>query len=185
MAVVAKLQNVRLSFPDLFSPRKVNDEGNPRFGASLLFAPGSENHKKLETAIREAANEKWGGKAEAVLKQLSGQDRVCLRDGSTKAYDGYDGNMYVSASSTVKPGIFGRDRRELREEDGVIYAGCFVNASIEVWAQDNKYGKRINATLRGVQFFADGNAFSGGRPANADEFDDLSEGAAADFESLV
>jgi hypothetical protein len=48
-----------------------------------------------------------------------------------------------------------------------------VNASIELWCQDNNYGKRINASLRGVQFLKDGEAFAGGGVANADEFDDL------------
>ncbi len=62
----------------------------------------------------------------------------------------------------------------MAEEDGVIYAGCYVNASIEIWAQDNQYGKAIRATLRGVQFFRDGDAFTANNVAAADEFDDLS-----------
>ena len=67
------------------------------------------------------------------------------------------------------------------EADGLPYSGCYVNASIELWAQDNNYGKRINASLRGVQFYRDGDAVAGGGgPASEDEFDDLAEGADAD-----
>ena len=74
------------------------------------------------------------------------------------------------------------DRSPLTEADGVIYAGCYVNASIEFWAQDNNFGKRINAQLRGVQFNGDGDAFSAGRPADADEFEEVSSGTdAGDF----
>ena len=40
---------------------------------------------------------------------------------------------------------------------------------------DNQYGKRINATLRGVQFVSDGEPFAGGQPADADEFDILED----------
>ncbi|EAA6845047.1 DUF2815 domain-containing protein, partial [Salmonella enterica subsp. enterica] len=42
------------------------------------------------------------------------------------------------------------------------------------------FGKRVNASLSGVQFLRDGDAFTGGQPASADEFDDISEGADAD-----
>ena len=58
-----------------------------------------------------------------------------------------------------------------------------VNATVNVWAQDNKYGKRVNAQLLGVQFYADGDSFGGGAVGSVDDFDDLAEGAEAD--SLV
>lgn len=48
---------------------------------------------------------------------------------------------------------------------------------LEFWAQDNKFGKRVNATLMGVQFFRDGDAFSGGGAASDDDFDDVTSGA--------
>ena len=40
-----------------------------------------------------------------------------------------------------------------------------MNAIVELWAQDNNYGKRINASLAGVQFAKDGEAFAGGTVA--------------------
>ena len=48
------------------------------------------------------------------------------------------------------------------------YSGCYVNAVIEVWAQDNEHGKRLNARLKSVQFFKDGEAF-GAAPSNPNE----------------
>ena len=65
------------------------------------------------------------------------------------------------------------------EPSGRPYAGCYVNAVLEFWAQDNKFGKRVNATLMGVQFFRDGDAFSGGGAASDDDFDDVTSGADA------
>jgi hypothetical protein len=50
---------------------------------------------------------------------------------------------------------------------------------VEIWAQDNNYGKRINASLKGVQFVRDGDAFAGGGAASPDEFEDLSADASA------
>ena len=55
-----------------------------------------------------------------------------------------------------------------------------MNVSLELWAQDNNYGKRVNATLMGVQFFRDGDAFAGGGVASEEDFDDVSSGATAD-----
>jgi hypothetical protein len=120
------------------------------------------------------AEEQWGQKAKAILAQLRGQDKTCLHNGDLKAqYDGYAGMWYVSARSASKPLVIDRDKKILEEKDGRPYGGCYVNMSIDIWAQDNQYGKRINATLRGVQFVQDGDAFSGGPPATPEEFEDL------------
>ena len=103
---------------------------------------------------------------------------MALHDGDLKSnYDGFPGNLYVSARSTTRPLVINNDKSPLTEQDGKPYAGCYVNASIELWAQDNNYGKRVNASLRGVQFLRDGDAFAGGGAASEDEFDDISQGA--------
>ncbi|MFU2088177.1 DUF2815 family protein [Bordetella bronchiseptica] len=175
-----KLNNVRLAFPVLFEAKTVNGEGKPAFSASFLIDPSDAQVKALNQAIEQVAKEKWGAKADAVLKQMRAQDKVCLHDGDLKAnYDGFPGNQYVSARSATRPLVIDKDRSPLAEADGKPYAGCYVNASIELWAQDNNYGKRVNAGLRGVQFLRDGDAFAGGGAASEDEFDDITEGAAA------
>jgi hypothetical protein len=176
-----KLNNVRLAFPVLFDAETVNGEGKPEFSACFQIDPADPQVKAIEKAIEQAAEEKWGAKAEAVLKQMRAQDKVALHDGDLKSnYDGFQGNLYVSARSTTRPLVIDRDKSPLTERDGKPYSGCFVNASIEMWAQDNSYGKRVNASLRGVQFLKDGEAFVGGGAASEDEFDDIAEGAAAE-----
>lgn len=81
--------------------------------------------------------------------------------------------MYVSARNALRPLVVDVNKAPLTAEDGKPYAGCYVNASIELWTQDNNYGKRVNATLRGVQFYKDGESFAGGGVASDDDFDDL------------
>ena len=176
-----KLTNVRLAFPVLFEAKTVNGEGKPAFSASFLLDPADPQVKALNQAIEQVAKDKWGAKAEAILKQMRAQDKVALHDGDLKAnYNGFPGNLYVSARSATRPLVIDKDKSPLTEQDGKPYAGCFVNASIELWPQDNNYGKRVNASLRGVQFFRDGDAFAGGGAASEDEFDDISSGATAD-----
>ncbi|MNP74169.1 hypothetical protein D3C76_1710040 [compost metagenome] len=52
---------------------------------------------------------------------------------------------------------------------------------VDIWAQDNSYGKRINAQLQGIQFVKDGEAFSGGgTSADASDFEEIADGADAD-----
>jgi len=60
------------------------------------------------------------------------------------------------------------------------YSGCYVNVSMDVWAQANDFGKRINAKLLAIQFEADGAAFGGGEGFASADFDDTSVEAGAD-----
>lgn len=175
-----KLTNVRLAFPALFKAKQVNGEGDARFSAALLIDPQDKQVAQINKAIEQVAQDKWGDKAANVLKQLRTGDKTALHDGDLKEdYDGFAGMLYVSAASKVRPLVIDKDKSPLTEEDGKPYAGCYVNVSLDLWAQDNKYGKRINASLAGVQFAKDGDAFVGGGVADVDEFDDLSDGTDA------
>jgi hypothetical protein len=180
---IVKLTNVRLAFPQLFTPKAVNGEGEPAYSASFII--GKDNKAVIEAlnkATLKAAEAKWKTKAADMVKKLTLAGKVPLKDGDMKdEYDGYAGNYFVSARSKVKPRVVDRQAQLLNESDGVPYAGCYVIGSISVWAMDNQFGQRINATLRGVQFLRDGDAFSGGRPAGEDEFEEVpgDEGALA------
>lgn len=172
--MIIRLDNVRLAFPQLFEAKTVNGEGKPAFSASGLFAPDHPCVERINAGIEAVAKEKWGAKAPEVLRGLRAQDKVCLHDGDAKAeYDGYAGNLYVSARSATRPLVIDLNKAVLVEKDGRPYAGCYVNLVVELWAQDNQFGKRVNASLKGVQFYQDGDAFAGGAPASPDEFEDL------------
>lgn len=167
-----KLRNVRLAFSGIFTATSVGESDDKRFSAVFIFEPGDDNHQAISKAVKEVAGEKWKGDADKILKSILAKNDICLQDGSVMSeYDGFEGKKFVRASNKARPTVIDRDRTPLTEADGRPYSGCFVNAIIDVWAQDNKYGKRINASLSGVQFKADGDAFSGGRVASADQFD--------------
>lgn len=169
------LKNVRLAFPNLFEAKAVNAGDTPRFGASFILAKTHPQFAELQEACDGVANDKWGAKAPAVIKELKAKDRVAFRDGDGKAsYAGFEGNWYVAAGNPTRPRVLDRDKTPLVAQDGKPYSGCYVNAVLEVWAQDNSYGKRVNATLMGVQFVKDGEAFTGGGVASEDDFDELS-----------
>ncbi len=177
------LTDVRVAFTDaLFEAKTVNGEGKPAYSVVPLLDPvrHAKLIKEIEAGEETVAKEKWGAKADAILKQLRAQDKAALHDGNTKAsYDGFEGMKFLSARSQTRPLVIDRDKSPLVAADGRPYAGCYCNVQVELWAQDNGFGKRINTQLKGVQFVRDGDAFAGGAPASADDFTSLDAGADA------
>ena len=160
-----KLNNVRLSFPSIF--RKATFEGaETKYEATFLIDKESQADKikELKSEISKRIKEDLKG------AKLSAE-RICLKDGDDFDYTGYAGCMSFKASSTKRPLVIDRDKSPLTEDDNRIYAGCYVNAMVELWVQNNGYGKRINANLLGVQFFKDGEPFADGESGSVDDFD--------------
>jgi hypothetical protein len=164
------LENVRLSYPSLFKAKAFGEsgEGEPKFSASFIIPKSNKKIiAKIEDAIEHAIETKWGEKAPKLKA-----DKVCFKDGDDKDDDAYAGAMYINASNKRRPQVVDRDKTPLTADDGKPYGGCYVDAIIRIWAQDNKYGKRINASLELVRFRKDGEAF-GAPPVSADALPDL------------
>tara|TARA_R110000822_G_scaffold4665_2_gene20120 strand:+ start:172 stop:699 length:528 start_codon:yes stop_codon:yes gene_type:complete len=166
-----KLNNVRLSFPSMFHKAVFNGK-ETKYEATFLLDK-DKNADKIEE-INEAIKSmiKTGLKGAKL-----GPDKICMKDGDDIAYDGYGNTMSFKASSQKRPMVLDRDKSSLAEEDNRLYAGCYVNASVELWPQNNEYGKRINANLLAVQFFKDGKPFSDGVTASLNDFDAFDDNA--------
>lgn len=174
----------RLAFAQhLFEAGTVGGEGKPAFSCTAIIGKKHPAIALLTAAEEQVAKEKWGEKAPAMLKAIRAAGKGVVKDGDLKAsYDGFEGNAFVSTRSDKRPNVFDRDLTPLVASDGKPYSGCYSHVVVEVWAQDNQYGKRINAQLSGVMFSRDGDSFGGGgTPASPDDFADLS----AEGESLV
>ena len=160
-----KLQGVRLSFPSLF--RKAVFQGEEtKYEATLLL--DKEKHADTIAEINEAIKK---GIADNFKGAKIPADKICFKDGDTIDYDGYAGCMSIKAANNKRPMVIDRDKSPLTEDDNKIYAGCYVNAVIELWFQNNGFGKRVNANLLGVQFLKDGEPFGDNSGASADDFD--------------
>jgi hypothetical protein len=179
------LNDVRLSFPVLFTPAagrspETGEPLPPKYSCQLIVPKDHKQMPDLVALIKECAREKWNDKAEAVLKMLKDDKRICLRDADNMAevkdLDYLRGMYTLSASAreSHRPLVINRNKSPLKEEDGVIYPGCYVNARISFWAQDHKKGgKRINANIHAVQFVRDGESFATGNSFDVDDFPDL------------
>jgi Protein of unknown function (DUF2815) len=174
-----KLLRVRLSFPDIWKPKAIKEDDVPKYAAAFLL--DKKDHEELIGQIKGAiwglAIEAFGGKEKARALLDKKKLHVCLHEGSEKDYDGYgEHNLYLTASSVRRPHVIDRDKSPLSEDDRKVYAGCYVNAAVRLWVQNNEWGKRINAELLAVQFVADGEPF-GAPPFNVEEeFEDLDAG---------
>jgi hypothetical protein len=148
----------------------------------------------IKEKMMEARDQQWP-KDPPKIKN----DKLCLQDGDEVDYAGYAGHMYLSASRTTygTPDDSGRVKMpprpykilpakksmvdgelrfvEVQEgQDGAPYSGCYVNVIVRFWAQDDEdYGKRINASIEGVQYNRRGDAFGGGKKLDVNKaFDD-------------
>ncbi len=100
---IVRLQNTRLSFPQLFQPKAFSDgKGKPNFSATFLLdkKANAAEIAAIRAAIAFVVKEDAKGKT-------PGPDRLCLQDGSKKPdVDGYGPEiMYVSARNEKRPGV--------------------------------------------------------------------------------
>jgi hypothetical protein len=160
-----KAKNVRLSFPSLFRTAQFGDEDTGKYEATFVFdkVEHAEIIKSIQAQINKLMKEE--------LKTKLGDDKLCLKDGDEIGRPEFEGKMTLKASTKKRPVVIDRDRAPLAEADNKPYAGCYVNMIVSIWPQDNRYGKRVNAQLDGVQFYADGEPF-GDAGITADEFDE-------------
>lgn len=177
------LSDVRLAFPDLFTAKDYQDNKRFRRSATFLVEPGSENDKKIQAAISAVAKDKYKDKEKQIEAWRQNPQKFCYTPGDLKEYDGWAGKMALTSHRYVEQGAVGVFDRKgvngkpnaLAEGDGKPYAGCYVNAKVELWAQDGK-NSGIRCTLVSVQFWRDGDAFSSGSRPSADDFG-VAEGA--------
>lgn len=161
------IANVRCSWPQLFEAKAMKPTDKPKFSMTAILdkKEHAADIKAVEAAMKAVAEEKWGvGKVPKAVK-------YCLRDGSEKEdVDGYGpGVMFMPASSNEdrRPSVVDKDNAPLDGTQNKPYAGCYVDVSVRFWAQDNEYGKRVNAQLRAVRFRKDGKPFGESGPVDA------------------
>ncbi len=161
------LKLVRLRFHNVFKPKAFEEGHEPKYPATFLLdkTTHAADIATIRAAAKTVAEEKWG------KGKVPGSVKYCLRDGAEKSEtDGYgEGVMFISSTTPRKPLVVDKDKvTPLDGSEGRLYAGCYVHARVRLWAQDNKFGKRVNAELTHVMFAKDGDPF-GDKPVAAEE----------------
>lgn len=178
---VVFLQNVRLSFPHLADPqRQITPEtGKERisYNADFILAQDNPSYQRFMQTVGNVATEKWKEHAQQVLQLIQNDRRLrCYGNGTEKInkktfqpYDGYNGMLYITAGRDTMPQIIREDgsacdlnSMEAQQLARKMYGGCYVNAAVKPWPQDNKHGRAIRCDLVAVQFCRDGEPFGEG-----------------------
>lgn len=177
-----RIDDVRLSYPHLWKPYAggKNDDGQP--GKEKYSCKGLIDLKTRKEDILKIRNAARAFSA-SQLKDKNGKgivvpdEKLFIRNGSGSGKPEQEGMWIISASEDTPPTVLGRGNVALTEKDGIIFAGCRVSLLIRMWAQDNKFGKRINANLLLVRFMAKDEPFSqaGARPDAKEVFSDFED----------
>ena len=158
------LKDVTLSFPSLWDFEEYNGESTGKYAGTFLIPKDSPQFPAIKKAVMDMAIEKWG-------KPVPKGVKYCINDGDEKDYDGFADHWTIKASTKKRPVVVDRTKAAVTESDDVAYSGCLVNASISFWCQDNNYGKRVNASLNGIQVVGAGTPYGGTDAGGLNDFD--------------
>lgn len=190
MSKKVMLRNVRLSYEHIFTPSSFDDSQEPKYSATFIIPKDHEDLPALRRALFEAGAEKFPtaftGKAwpNGYTNALKDGDKDEDQEGTLLSDKNpeYAGCYVIKANSTRRPLALNRDKSAIAEADGIIYSGCFVNASIGIAGYEfGKIKKGVKAYLNGVQFVADGERFGSDAMSDFDELDAADGGGDYDF----
>lgn len=150
---------VRASYVHIFTPRVPDNGGEAKYSVTLLI-PKSDTatlnalYADIERAKQEGAQKAFNG-------NVPPQCKIPIYDG-----DGYrpsgeafgeecKGCMVVTASAKDRPVIVGLDMQEILNPADV-YSGCYIRASVNMFAYNSNGNKGIGCGLNAVQKIEDG-----------------------------
>lgn len=179
----------RLAFPEVFEPKAGAEGGKEKYSITMLFPadgealipsmPGNglvEIRKLALAAIKEKFGEdktKWP----AALKNIdpktyisaTGKDGWPLRDGNLVEWQGFEGNVFVRASSQFQPGLVDAKLKGIIDR-GAVFGGLICRAQINAYAYDVSGNKGVTFGLSNLQILKDDGTVFAGKSNAADAF---------------
>lgn len=183
------LPSVRLRYENVFKVRPAFEDGQEeKFAATALLDPTVKAHaisiREVGTEVMRLAKE-LGINSELGKQVYNGLESKKFHIGMGKGdnrldddgaiIDGFEGMVYINATTKNRPLVVNRDRTVLAEEDGIVYAGCTVNMKVEpyTWTYKKTGKKGVGFNLRSIQFVKDGDPFGRGPLNPESEFEPL------------
>lgn len=146
----------RLAFPAIFEPEKnnLNTNGKEKYAITMLFPKGTDLDA-LKKLAKDAVAEKWPDP-----NKRPKNIRYPFRDGDEVDWDGFEGNVFIKASSLYRPGVVNQKVKPVLDPEE-IYAGCYCRAEVNAFAYDTQGNKGVSFGLQNVQKVAEGDRFGG------------------------
>ena len=180
MSKKVMLRNVRLSYEHIFTPTKFQENAPAKYSATFIIPKDHPDLPAIKKAMFEAGQETF---ASAFTGTAWPRGFTCsLKDADTEVNGlgevlaeknpDYKGCYILEANSTRRPLTIDRNKAAVTEDDGIIYSGCYVNASLAADGYEYERIKRgVKCYLNGVQFVKDGDRFGADASADFDALD--------------
>ena len=178
MSEIIYLSNVRLSFPHLVEPHSSLEGGVKKYSADFIMPQDHPGFKQFMQQYATLIQTKWSEHANQVMQLIQTDRKLrCFGAGNEKIdkktfqpYSGYLNMVYITANKDVPPQMIQSDGKPVDDTNTMayqalarkMYGGCYVNAAVKPWVQDNKHGRGIRCDLVAVQFAGDDEAFGEG-----------------------
>ena len=199
MSEVIFLSNVRLSFPHLAEPQRTENKvtGTVRvaYNADFLMPEGDPGFQQFMQQYKALMVQSFAENAPVVMNMILADRKLrCFGRGEEKVnkktfkpYDGYAGNVYLSASSERPPQMIQSDGKPVDPVNTMafqslarkMYGGCRVNVAVKPWVQKNQHGNGIRCDLVAVQFANDDTPFGDAAPDVSGMFGAVAQTSAA------
>ena len=199
MSDVIFLSNVRLSFPHLAEPQRTENPttGTVRiaYNADFLMPEGDPGFQQFMQQYKALMVQTFAENAPVVMNMILADRKLrCFGRGEEKVnkktfkpYDGYAGNVYLSASSERPPQMIQSDGKPVDPVNTMafqslarkMYGGRRVNVAVKPWVQKNQHGNGIRCDLVAVQFANDDTPFGDGAPDVSGLFGAVAQTSAA------
>jgi hypothetical protein len=168
---------VRLCFPKVWEPSRMEEGSKLLYSASILF-PRDADLSVMVSELTDAANKKFGNgwKAKCMGKVIGNPKGSTItfpfRDGEEREqFGGYEaGSYFVNVTSESRPGVVDAQTRPITDRDD-IYAGVWALVTLRPFAYDAKAKKGVSLGLQNIMKLADAEPLGGVKPKAEDEFE--------------
>ena len=199
MSDIIYFSNVRLSFPHIAQPQEQVNEvtGAKRisYNGELIMPLDHPGLAQFMARYSELALNAWKENAPVVMQMILtdrklrcfGRGEEKINKKTFKPYDGYPGMAYVTVGRDTPPQLIQDNGQPIDPANSMayqqlarkMYGGCYVNAAVKPWVQQNKHGNGIRCDLVALQFAKDGEAFGEGAADASGMFGAVADSAPA------
>jgi hypothetical protein len=146
------LENVRISYPTLFTPKQVAGQGEPKYSAAFIIDNNNPGLKKLLALRDEVVKTAYPtGKIPSGFKGLplyAGEDKH-------PGNEDYAGCHLLNSSNKNKPVVVDQQMNKVLDP-AQVYPGMFVNVAVSVYCYNQTLSKGVTCGLEAVQLVRDG-----------------------------
>lgn len=160
------IENCILSFPHIFTPQQVNNQGEPKYSAALLVDAKHAAiimNKAKEIATSAFENNETGYPNFRWPVTPANQNKNYMNNPRTAG-------LYIvnsKAAADYPPQVVDENRQKVLDKSK-IYAGCIVAAAINLYTYNNMGNIGVGVGLSAIMKTGDGEALGGG-PVDVNE----------------